>query len=619
KGLERVATGFWNPFGICADAHGRVFCVENDPDSCPPCRLVQVVGGGDYGFQFRYGRAGIHPLQAWDGELPGTLPMVAGTGEAPCEVRVYRGELWVTSWGDNRIEAYALQPRGAAPEGRGGRASRRVVVQGDENFRPVGLAVGPDGALYFSDWVDRSYPLHGKGRVWRLRPKGEPPARPYPALTESEKRARALEIKPDLEALKDADPFVRQAAVWGLIRNGDPASIDWRSLSDPRQRLGVLQALRWKEEAADTILPKALRDPDPDVRLAAVRWVADRGMRQYRDLVAGQLKRADGTLALFKAAATALPWLDRQALTVGDRRRGGEELLLSLLGDGGQQPALRAWALRSLPPDHPALGTDRLRDFLRGDEPALRREAVWTLALSQRPERFELLAAVARDESLPAELRADAVMGLAGAAERYEELLRRLSRSGSASLRKEARRSLRFGEGRKEAAAAEPTPSPEDIDAWMKLVEGSGDPDAGRRVFFSAAGARCASCHAVDGRGADVGPDLTRTGRQLSRRRLLESILQPSREVAPMYRAWLLEMADGRTLTGSALGPTDKGRKERFVDAEGKVFVVPTAEIESRRQTDVSIMPQGLEKTLTPEDLRDLLAFLKGGGAELRP
>ena len=71
KKLRKVATGFWNPFGICRDIYGRMFAVDNDPDAMPPCRLLHVVEGGDYGFQFRYGRSGRHPFQAWNGELPG--------------------------------------------------------------------------------------------------------------------------------------------------------------------------------------------------------------------------------------------------------------------------------------------------------------------------------------------------------------------------------------------------------------------------------------------------------------------------------------------------------------------------------------------------------------------
>ncbi|HJS07110.1 MAG TPA: PVC-type heme-binding CxxCH protein, partial [Pirellulales bacterium] len=82
--LRRVATGFWNPFGLCVDRAGNVFATDNDPDSSPPCRLLHVIEGGDYGYEFRYGRSGLHVFQAWNGALPGTLPMLTGTGEAPC-------------------------------------------------------------------------------------------------------------------------------------------------------------------------------------------------------------------------------------------------------------------------------------------------------------------------------------------------------------------------------------------------------------------------------------------------------------------------------------------------------------------------------------------------------
>ena len=60
--LERVATGFWNPFHMTFDVFGRLFAVDNDPDSRPPCRLLHIVQGGDYGYRFRNGRKGAAPF-----------------------------------------------------------------------------------------------------------------------------------------------------------------------------------------------------------------------------------------------------------------------------------------------------------------------------------------------------------------------------------------------------------------------------------------------------------------------------------------------------------------------------------------------------------------------------
>ena len=131
KDIEHFARGVWNPFSLCVVPDGRIFAVDNDPDASPPCRLLHVVPGGDYGYLYQYGRAGTHPLQAWNGELPGTLPMVCGTGEAPTAIVDHAGSLWVTSWGDHRIERYRLVPRGASYA-----ATREVVVQGDADFRP---------------------------------------------------------------------------------------------------------------------------------------------------------------------------------------------------------------------------------------------------------------------------------------------------------------------------------------------------------------------------------------------------------------------------------------------------------------------------------------------------
>lgn len=176
--LSRWATGFWNPHASCFDTFGRMFTVDNDPDSRPPCRLLHTIRGGDYGYRYRNGRRGVHPFTAWNGELPGTLPMVAGTGEAPSGIVAYEsdgfpedyiGSLLVGSWGDHRIDRFQLKPRGTSFTSKA-----EPLIVGGENFRPVGLAVAPDGSLFFTDWVLKDYPVHGQGRIWRVSAVKEP-------------------------------------------------------------------------------------------------------------------------------------------------------------------------------------------------------------------------------------------------------------------------------------------------------------------------------------------------------------------------------------------------------------------------------------------------------------
>jgi putative heme-binding domain-containing protein len=119
----------------------------------------------------------------------------------------------------------------------------------------------------------------------------------------------------------------------------------------------------------------------------------------------------------------------------------------------------------------------------------------------------------------------------------------------------------------------------------------------------------CSRCHRYEGRGGLVGPDLTRIGqRQDARQHIVTALLQPARDVAPNYRQWQIITKDGKKLAGISLR---KGSgSEDYLGADGKPFSVRLADIEERREMTTSIMPEGLLQTLTPQELRDLLAFL---------
>ena len=153
-------------------------------------------------------------------------------------------------------------------------------------------------------------------------------------------------------------------------------------------------------------------------------------------------------------------------------------------------------------------------------------------------------------------------------------------------------------------------PAPTATDDWLQLLEGPADPAAGERIFFHSRTAACSRCHAIDGRGGRIGPDLLAAGRTLDRRRLVESILQPSREVAPQFVTWQIETQDGRNLSGMLLREAVDGT-QTFVDQQGQTFALHPRDISERKAQNRSVMPDGLEKLLTLQEFRDLVAFLQ--------
>lgn len=150
-------------------------------------------------------------------------------------------------------------------------------------------------------------------------------------------------------------------------------------------------------------------------------------------------------------------------------------------------------------------------------------------------------------------------------------------------------------------------PDAKDTAAWLKLLDGPADADAGRRVFEHPKLAGCFKCHQVDGRGASVGADLSLIGRT-DRKWIVESILQPSAVVAPHYQAWKIETTDSRTLTGLLIGTYVD--VSEYIDEKGNRFKVSATEMADVRTAKNSIMPDGLLDVLTDQEVRDLIAYL---------
>jgi quinoprotein glucose dehydrogenase len=145
---------------------------------------------------------------------------------------------------------------------------------------------------------------------------------------------------------------------------------------------------------------------------------------------------------------------------------------------------------------------------------------------------------------------------------------------------------------------------------WADTLAG-GDAARGRELFLNNSAVYCQRCHKLDNQGGDVGPPLNGIAAEpgKDRRYLLESVVLPSAQIAKGYETVVLQLADGRTVSGVLKSDTKK--ELRLMTADAKELVVPADDIESRR-TGPSAMPDDLHKKLTRRELRDVVEFLAG-------
>jgi putative heme-binding domain-containing protein len=136
------------------------------------------------------------------------------------------------------------------------------------------------------------------------------------------------------------------------------------------------------------------------------------------------------------------------------------------------------------------------------------------------------------------------------------------------------------------------------------------DPKRGKALF---AEARCIVCHRAGGPGGVSGPDLTSVARRFSPRDILTSIIEPSKVIDEKYAAEVLELADGRIVTGR-IAPGDYRSPDLEVVTNllepQKTVKVAKADVAHREPSPVSAMPSGLQDGFRQDEILDLLAFL---------
>jgi putative heme-binding domain-containing protein len=128
-------------------------------------------------------------------------------------------------------------------------------------------------------------------------------------------------------------------------------------------------------------------------------------------------------------------------------------------------------------------------------------------------------------------------------------------------------------------------------------------------LVFNSPKAQCIACHKMGYVGGTVGPDLTRIGGIRSERDLLEAIVFPSASFVRSYEPVRVVTTDDRTFNG--ILKKDGPDELIVIVAADREERIPRAEVASVSPSAVSLMPSGLDQQLSPQDLADLIAFLK--------
>jgi putative heme-binding domain-containing protein len=130
-----------------------------------------------------------------------------------------------------------------------------------------------------------------------------------------------------------------------------------------------------------------------------------------------------------------------------------------------------------------------------------------------------------------------------------------------------------------------------------------GDPFAGRVVFKRV----CSQCHVLHGDGFNVGPDITRNGRN-NWYQLIQNVFDPSAVIGPGFQAVIILTDDGRVLTGV---PTEETEQAITLKMQGgKIETISKDGIEEIKRSDVSLMPEQVENQMSSQEIADLFAYL---------
>lgn len=403
---------------------------------------------------------------------------------------------------------------------------------------------------------------------------------------------------PDLDrvfaaASRDANATLRAAVL------GAPPALVSRALFTRLEKDGLA--------GLDTLAPMiqtaaALKDSAAHQRLlATVAGAPAEARAPLLQALATGLRRAGTSIGKVDAAGRLTPVFTQAAATARDAAQAEKARLqaielLALAAKDQAQPALLACLHRDTPAAIQTaaiqalgtlLGTAASAPILAAG-PALQpqaREAALALFLAREDGAFALLQAMQKPETANAWTPAHL------AASQVQDLIRHKNTRLAAQARAVLKDVI--------------PPSREEVAAAFATAAGlKGDAAAGRNHYIG----RCMACHRAQGLGIEVGPDLI-TVKTKGRDALLTAILDPHKEVASQYIAYTVSTREGQTLSG--IITQDDASSLTLKMMGGATVTLQRAAIQGTASAGQSLMPEGLEAGMTPQDMADLLTFIE--------
>ncbi|GAA5122206.1 hypothetical protein GCM10023212_18440 [Luteolibacter yonseiensis] len=650
---EIVGYNYRNSYEQTINSLGYVF--QNDNDDPPACRTSNVLEYGNAGYfsndGTRFWNADQRPGQDtptahWRQENPGSMPAgdVYGGG-SPTGVAFYEngalgekfnGTLLSCEAARNVIFGYKPETDGAGfkldrtdflttnPEKQfdgadfTGGVKKKAAPDQDKlkfNFRPSDVCVGPDGALYVTDWTDPRVGGHdtqdeaASGIIYRIAPKGFKSVVPKidlgkvdgailalksPAVNvrylgyQKLKTTGASAYDAVAKVLEDPNPFVAARGIWLMPYLGEKGRAKLNSIltgTNAGDRLTAFRAIRRTDGAIEDLpyARKLATDSSPEVRAEAARAMRYRKFDESREVLVAVAEKYDGK--------------DRAYLeSIG-------------IGAGHDTEALWKAIGQKMKPGAPADWTDifaRLTWRLMPEAavPSLKtRAAAAGLSEAQRKLAVDSLAFIKSKDS------ADALMDLAaeGSAVRDQALWWLVNRSegewSSFGLKEQLKKRKLIEDAVPLVEVIVPAKPESTKFTVADVMALKGDASRGKTVA-----ARCVMCHKIGKDGPDYGPDLKGFGSRQAPEIVARSIVDPSFDISHGFEGTAINLKDGKWIDGHIVADGDPV----VIRATGGLTQrVPKNQIASRKDMDRSLMLGADQLGMSAQDVADVVAWLK--------